>query len=240
MISRKRSRAWMRTQFGSPMGRIVKRRRVTTRARAAASRVFQAPLVNRIVRKLRKQVEVKEINTNGNSNMLVGASGTWAATGQFLLNPLAQGTTKLTRIGDKINMKDLLLRYRIERDATETNGFGARVVIFLDRKTVGGVAPVVTDLFLTDNYLAPLNRANAGRFAILHDEFVSFDNDEFTKADKIYLDLKRTGTVHYGRGNAGTVADITTGALWLWINCYDFSVAGANVQINSRVKFSDQ
>lgn len=238
MISRKRDRSWMRRQFGSPMGRIIKRRRITARARSAANNILQAPMVNRIVRKLKKQVELKEINTSISGTFVVANSGTWQTTSRILLNGLAQGNTKLTRIGDKINMVDLLLRFSILRHTTDGHGIAARIVVLFDRSPVGAV-PAPTDVFLTNGFYAPLNRTNAGRFSILHDEYVDLNVDEFISTHKLYLDLKRVGVVNYGLGNAGTVADISHGSLWLWINCNLVDTADSTLTGNARVKYRD-
>lgn len=204
----------------------------STTAYAQASRAL------RLVNKFRKEEEVKQIDLAGSATLAYTSTGTWTTAGRILLNPLQQGTTAETRIGRKITLKDVLIRMFITRHSSDTKGAFYRIVVFYDRKPAGA-APSATTIFDVDTILSPLNRGNAGRFSILFDETVEMDEQTDFKTRKIYIPLTRTPVTDYGLGNAGTIADISKGALYLWVNGEGLDTADSSYTYNSRVKYTD-
>lgn len=208
---------------------FVKRRRFGQRsAYAQASRALK------LIRKFQKDEEEKYIDTSP-SITLPFAADAWAF---FLVNPLSQGTTSITRIGAKVTFKSLLARLTLTRDPTETNGLVFRFVILYDRKPAGA-APTATTIWKADFINEPLNRANAGRFAILYDKIFNINNDTFSYTWKIYLDLKRVSKGDYGLGNAGTIADISKGSIYMCAIGNQVEVADCNVSGRCRVAYTD-
>lgn len=194
----------------------------------------QASRALKLIRKFKKDEEEKYIDTQP-SITLPFAADAWAF---YLCNPLSQGTTPSTRLGAKVAFKSLLARLTITRDPTETNGLTTRFVILYDRKPAGA-APTATTIFLSDFINAPLNRANAGRFAILYDRIFNLDNSQFNVTWKIYLDLKRVSKGDYGLSNVGTIADISKGSIYMCAIGNQVEVADCNISGRCRVTYTD-
>jgi len=209
---------------------MIRRRRFG--ANAKATRAL------RLIRRFKKEEELKQIDVTGSSTVAFANSGTWQTTTRILLNPLAQGTTSETRIGKKVTPKNLTLRIKLNRASTDASGIYYRIVIFVDRKPAGAV-PTPTTIFETDQILSPLNRANAGRFGILYDEFVNMNNDTFHYPVKFFALLNKVGMTDYGLGNSGDITDISKGAIYLWINGDSLDTADSSFAYNSRIKFTD-
>lgn len=136
------------------------------------------------------------------------------------LNAMAQGTSQSTRIGNKITMKSLYVRWALGQGTTTATPPIVRVTILYDKQpnaTLATLAEIyqVTGSSLT---LSPMNMANRDRFIVLMDETYSPAypyNDtavtEFADFHKKYLKLN-LDTI-YNNTNGGTIADINTGAL---------------------------
>lgn len=227
--ARPMSRLYAKYGYKAPRSRMYGRRDTVN---AKATRALT------LIRKFQKEEEVKEVDVTGTAAIAFASTDTWQAAGRILLNPLSQGTTNGTRIGSKVTLKDLTMRYNISRAFTDAGGMVARIVVFYDRKPAGAV-PGATDIFETDNYLAPLNRGNAGRFAILFDKFYEFDAQQRNAVEKVYIKLNRTPKTDYGLGNAGDITDISKGALYVWANFGLQDTANSNFIYNSRVKYTD-
>lgn len=192
----------------------------------------------RLIRKFKKEQEVKYIDTTGTCTIAYASSNTWQTAGRILLNACSQGDTALTRDGNKTSMQDLTIRFIFNGGATDDDGRVWRLVIFYDRKPAGAV-PGPTDIFQTDHINAPLAKKNAGRFAILYDGYIAQDSTQFHSPLKLYMKLNRVSKVDYGIGNAGTIADISKGALYFWANGAALDTADSSITYYSRVKFTD-
>lgn len=152
------------------------------------------------------------------------------------LNDVVQGNSATTRVGRKILMKSILVQGAL----TISNGF-ARVLIVYDRQT-NGAAIAATDVLTSNTIMGIQNLDNRDRFIILADIF-PFSQDENLGAViagvpcsyKRYI--KCNLETIYG-GNAGTFADINSGAIWMMTNCNGGTVSGeTGIQ---RIRFVDE
>lgn len=103
------------------------------------------------------------------------SSDTVSATGGIKLDSvckIAQGTDENERIGRKIVLKKLLMRYVVNlyngTDAANTDD-GVRVIVYLDKQANGATA-TVTNILNSASYTSFNNLSNKDRFTILYDE----------------------------------------------------------------------
>lgn len=144
-------------------------------------------------------------------NVNSATSSTTAAL--ILLNGMAPGDTGETRDGQSIRMKSVLMRGTILVNPSATATVH-RTMLFLDTQP-NGAAPGIGDILDTaTNVLSPINISNGSRFKILKDLFHNVDVAAnpiitFQKFVKLGFHTK------YNAGTAGTIADITTNALYI-------------------------
>jgi len=173
-----------------------------------------------MVRKLKKEEEVK--NHDSTINLTIPIAGD---NGQVqLLNGLSQGTSATTRIGNKVSFQAVYGKINIKAGNGEADGLVARVILVYDRRTNGTAAawsgicagaPTLTGYDL-DN--------DKGKYQVLFDEIYTFNTNEFQRPIKFFIDLKgKRGD--YSLGNAGSVADIAKGSLYLAVNTINNTVA---------------
>lgn len=175
----------------------------------------------------------------GNDN--TGATG---AVSFVLLNGSVPGTGATNRIGRKISMKSLFVRFYYDANSTTSSGY-LRSMIVYDMQA-NGVAPTAADLFSgggTPFITMLTNMDNRDRFKIIHDRTLYISagtavSDSNMKYYKKYFKWKNGLNVIYNAGSAGTVADIQTGSLYLVVmSCH--STANLNARVESRVRFAD-
>lgn len=181
-------------------------------------------------------------------------------TGSFtLLNGCEQGSDYTDRIGRKIFMKSLFIRGMVSTQPSlnagsspsAANSQTARMVVFIDSQP-NGAAPSVTDLLNTASPFSQLNLNNRDRFRILADETFCFGPlvtsttatqaiayaDNQASLVERYLRLRHE-TI-FNAGNAGTIGDINSGALYMfWIGSVISGAADCIATVSTRVRFLD-
>lgn len=171
------------------------------------------------------------------------ASTTTAAnsTGSVvLLNGIARGDSVSERTGRQVTMRSVYLQYELY--ATVGTGLNQihRVMLVLD-KQVNATTPSVADIVSSGDVRGFRNLDNRNRFAILIDRHYEIAQSTTTgthQFDKIYRRLNTITT--YNNGDAGTVADIKTNALFLVIlGSEGAGTTAGSVLHNSRVRYND-
>lgn len=207
-----------------------------------ATRGYRFPITN----------EAKTIDT--------GAAPQVSTTGAFaLLNGCIQGTDYTNRIGRKIMLKSLYIRGIVASDVGVTMtspaitvAQQARMIIFCDNQP-NGATPAVLDLLNNATTVSQLNLNNRDRFKILVDKTFVLDPIVYnttatqsvaaaTNQIRQYKKFKKLNMeTIYNSGNAGTVGDMNTGALWLfWIGSQAVGVGtDATATWTCRVRFND-
>ena len=160
-------------------------------------------------------------------------------TASELLNGITTGATATTRIGRKINLKSLYLRYTVGLTASSTGGCQFRILVVYDKQTNGNTA-TITDILLSDDFKAPNNLSYRDRFVDLVDEVtdpVSVQNN-YQLAGIIYRKINLEQM--FNAGTAGDITDITTGSILVF--CAQSGGVGTGAPLfdfTSRIRFTD-
>lgn len=158
----------------------------------------------------------------------------------FLLNGISQGGDQGQRVGDRIRMKHLDLRYSATQAGTGTGSQCIRVIIFVDRQP-NGAAPSATQLFLDttagEEYVSPFNINGSKRYKILYDKFhdiqrVGGATDTRSVVSKNKQKIKINMPVVYN-GTTSGIASINTNALYCAIVGDQASGANASVSFDA-------
>jgi len=183
--------------------------------------------------------ETKGCDIEINSSGVLSTTNTNA--GMFTLNLISPGTGSYNRIGRKIQMKSVRL-YGIANMVWKTaattgaiRGNTLRIVVVFDQQPSGAVPTFDTifghtlqDATESTSFLDPIKYDSMGRFKILRDERIdsnpTFVNDTGGTVDSgtnrchfdIYIKLGNLETVYSGQSSPCTIADVSTGALYVW------------------------
>ena len=125
-----------------------------------------------------------------------------------------------------------------------------RLILFIDYQP-NGVTPIATDLLTNAHPLAHLNANNRDRFKIIKDKTYSFDPVLFdgtspyrSSFNRTCADLKNYKKLNletiFNSTNGGTISDITTGALYMFlIGSVSSGTSDIDGGVETRVRFDD-
>jgi len=180
--------------------------------------------------------ELKFLDSSMNDDPIL-ASG--AFTAGTLLNGLITGSTASQRIGRKVTIKSLLVRYSWGLATTSTGGSPLRILIVYD-KQANAVAPAITDILLTDTFHSANNLSNRDRFVTISDIITDpvSTGDCFAVAGVIYKKLNLE--TMYNAGTAGTIGDISSGSIYMFV-AQTGRIATASPEFSStvRIRYTD-
>lgn len=158
----------------------------------------------------------------------------------FLLNGLVPDSTATGRIGRKIVMKSLYVRWTVNMAATSTLGAPCRIIVVYD-KQANAQAPATADVLVADSFLSPNNLSNRDRFVILADEVtepIGVATGVYTASGVIFKKLNLE--TMYNAGNAGTIGDITSGSVYiLAAQAGAIGTAAPIWSFRSRIRYTD-
>lgn len=185
----------------------------------------------------------------------------------IVLNLIRAGTGSWNRIGRKVHMKSLRLkgtaRYQYTAQSTTSNVIGAtmRMVVVYDKQPSSGTIPTFDTIFgrttqdgtESCEFLDNLRFDNTGRFRVLSDKVISccptiepptggttnlvlcpFDFDQYLK-----INLE---TIYSGQSSPMTIADISSGALYIYFRASANSDPTSEWYINNasaRLRYMD-
>jgi len=186
--------------------------------------------------------ELKFKDTTLTNTALGLASASFTTPGPtFLLNGLVPDSTATGRIGRKVVLKSLLIRWSVSMAATSTLGAPVRVIVFYD-KQANAAAPAVTDVLVTDSFFAPNNLSNRDRFVTISDQYsepIGTSTGVYVSAGNIYKKNLNLETM-YNAGTAGTIGDITSGSLYIMIAQEGrIAVAAPLFSMYARIRYQD-
>jgi len=162
-----------------------------------------------------------------------------------LLNGMQMGTSALTRIGQRILVKSIQYNLAMAREdpALSTTQY-VRVCVVYDRQA-NAVAPTNDMIFDTASGTIATwcrNLANAGRFFMISDRLFTFPGvnggGEQSTVDRFFRRVNLP--VYYNSGNAGDIADIQTGSIYVIYT--GSSAAGADnvvCDLITRIRYTD-
>lgn len=189
--------------------------------------------------KRRRDAEVKGMDTIIEDTGITATTNTNASS--TVLNLVRQGTGSWQRVGNKAKLKSLRLKINglVEMNPNATTGtvFGStmRMVVVWDKQP-SGVLPTFDTIFgkTTQDgtevtaWSDPLKYDNAGRFHVIRDYQKTINPEIFNVgggttndtlyafSEDIYIDLLNKETVFSGQSAPMTIADISTGGLYLY------------------------
>lgn len=233
---------------------MFKKKYGTRRQQAAAAAVARARATILSARRLpsapprtggffgtrRTGLKEQKVIDSGTQNTNFSAAG---AVG--LMNGVALGTDYTDRIGRKIVLKSIFMKFTIQPSTTSCpSGDSVRLLVVYDSQT-NGAAPAVGDILNSATHIAPMNLNNRDRFKVLFDKHMTTEGNAFTagaitagastpKFTKFYKKLDHEMIF---QGTAATVGSIATGAIWLLLINLQGNLT--NVYYNCRVRFED-
>lgn len=173
----------------------------------------------------------------------------------LLCNP-SLGSDYTSRIGRKITIRNYYIRGWVTPSVQAATSGGlvgpsqlARMIILIDMQP-NGSAPAITDILSTASPSSHINLNYRDRFKILTDKVFPMDASllsttnqyvgygKGTYAIKKYKKCKID--VIFNSTNGGTIADISSGALYMvWIGSQASGAVDAVANIATRVRYSD-
>lgn len=201
----------------------------------AAKKVAKKTLFNPSPRKP-LSVELKNFDTNNTITPLAGV-GTWQIQN---LNTFGQGVTSSDRVGRKITMKKISLRWFISATGAAGSGGCGRFKIVYDKQT-NGAQPAVTDIFAINNGLSHNNLFNSERFITIFDSLtpsLAVNDLANSRGQENFKKTMNLDTMYLSGGTG--IADVGTGGLFILYSQQVQSAASINTfSYSCRIRYTD-
>lgn len=169
------------------------------------------------------------------------------------------GTDYTNRIGRKTLMKWIYIRGRVQTEASATAAVNLAVpaqqirFMLVQDMQPNAAAPVIGDILVTASPSSQLNLNNRDRFRILSDKEFVFDpylyntaaTVAYSSASRQIYNFKKFKKLNletiFNSTNGGTIADITSGALYMvWVGSQAAGTdTDANAFLTTRIRFND-
>lgn len=187
-----------------------------------------------------RKVELKGVDFSLNNGTAVPSTTNTNAV-SIVLNLIQQGAGSWNRIGRKVCLKSLRLRGTVHHEwnpvatTAASSGNVMRMVVVWDKQPSGAAIPTYDTIFgrtIQDgtescSFLDGLRYDNTDRFSVLRDEtfyanpqtalFTGTTNTNFDVYPfDIFIPLKDRETVFLGQSAPMTIADISTGAIYVF------------------------
>ncbi len=219
--------------------RMSRRRRPQRRTfkysgrRKSRSALTTAKTALREVRRLAREEELKYLTAVAETAQIpIAGAAIVDGFGPYTV----QGVSEQQRVGSKITVKSLSMRFNIKLGALEADGTSVRLMIVYDRVPASANA-TITNMLVWDDMLSPYNTSPPyrGRFQFLADKVITFDSLQGEWNDTFFL--KKDMKVGYN-GNAGTVADVEFGN-FLVVGMSRGNAAAIDIDYMFRLVFTD-
>lgn len=128
------------------------------------------------------------------------------------LTSIAQGTTDSTRVGNKILLKDLLIRWTCSINTAATGNNIVRIILFVDKQTEGAL-PINPDPLATANADAPLSMDESKRYVIIRDWHYVLNTTTFQSTAKKHYKILNFHCDFDGTGS--TIGDAKENQIYL-------------------------
>lgn len=229
-------------RYGKPTGTSMQSIKKSMRKTAGS---FRPPIQNKFKRINASSAERKFKDTTKGSTAIASAGTIFNDT----IIALSEGNTDSTRIGNRVNVKSVMLRGIVQlaaaTDVANTSQV-VRIIIYLDKQANGATASV-TDILASADFQSFNNLDNSDRFRTLAETTIDmmtpgavatgaaytygeFNQSFFLKA-KVNLDFKY-------KGNAGTIADLASNNIGVLV--IGKSDALGTCAYIARVRYTDQ
>jgi len=158
-----------------------------------------------------------------------------------LLSQIANGNGQSERVGRRINLVDIHLRFSLYPSDDFDSNY-SRVLMFIDKQS-NGAAPAITDVLTTSTYYSLLNPININRFQVLYDSVrhSTFNNNatlSIASTPTHFIETRKSlkGRSIMFKGTGSTVSSIDSGAVYLLTIS---SSAAMTYQTTSRLRYTD-
>lgn len=232
---------------------LIKKARKYEKQRASV----QPSLQRAVAAAVRKNVEKKGVDFPlFDGNPIIATTTSNAST--LCLSLVQSGTGSWNRVGRKIQPLSLRLRGEIvwtlgkETTTSNYNGNTCRMVIVFDKQPSGNAIPTFDTVFgvtgqdgsETTTYLNQVRYDNMDRFSVLRDCVINFEPSVYNNAAGTqnlvvtrkpfdeYLTIKGKETVFLGQSVPMTIADISSGAIYVYFR------AASNVNLQNQLQVS--
>lgn len=170
-----------------------------------------------LVKKVQRTEERKNIDSGTVTGTITAAQTTASL---LLLNGCDDGATSTTRIGRRITMTSMEIRWLGAVVATTSGASPLRMCVVYDRQS-NALTPAAIDVFATDIISTMMNLSNSRRFKVLVDELI----DPISSGGpsgwnvKHWRDFTAKGTkeglqVEFNENSTATVSSIISGSIY--------------------------
>lgn len=167
----------------------------------------------------------------------LGTASTGVSVG--LINGIATGPNTDERIGRRVTMKSLWVRWNFTMQSTSVGSSPFRILIVYDKQCNGGSQPTVTTVLATNDINGMKNLSNEKRFVTLMDEYISPIGTGGPQSVIGQRYLKLNHEIEFS-GTGNTSASIATGAVWVYIwQNGGITVAGPASNFQTRVRYCE-
>lgn len=186
----------------------------------------------------------------------------------FVLNLIQQGVGSWNRVGRKINLQSVRLRgiatfeFQVELVTGRLYANTLRMVVVWDKQPSGSAIPTFDSIFgktaqdgtESTTFLDPVRYDNMDRFTVLRDSVLDAQSEATSDAGTTlisqvnvsfdeYIKLGSREVVFSGQSAPMTIADISTGALYVYFRADTNSSAQSIISIDAtsfaRVRYTD-
>lgn len=172
------------------------------------------------------------INTEIKYNDSTVAASAVSSTATFLLlNGMSLGTSSSTRIGQSVKCQGMDLRFSISGNVTAVQSY-TRLLVVYDKQANGAIFSILSLLNAADT-IASYAVGSQMRFNVLYDETFATS----TAGPLNIVNFTKLGVnqhTEYTTGNAGTIADINSGSIYL---VYISDQAVNTTTLNSYIRY---
>ena len=181
---------------------------------------------------MERNQEMKLIQNITTDQIPIGGAGQVLGFGPYAV----QGDAVNQRLGNRMTVKSLALRFNVKLTAIEALGCSVRFIVAYDRQA-RGANPNVTNMLSNDDVLSNYQTigADRGRFQFLADRTINFGIDDTNWSDSYFI--KKDFNVIYD-GDAGTVADVERGNFIL-LSLAEGNQAAIDVDFMFNFKLTD-
>lgn len=230
--------------------RLYKRKFPPLPKRISANQKASRALI--LIRKLKQEIEVKEITSN--TACTTAADDTWSDIPLvFGVPQTADQQTAITRIGKKIMIKSIAFHITATLSSTETAVDGIRIVIFIDRRPKATQVTESEPFSLTtwQAFYETQKMENKGRFQFIFDKLIYFkagvklsetaagtyNNNARLKTKQIRFFYNKPFEQLY-TGTGGLITNLQKNAVYLCA-CTSNATTTNTVTAYYKVKFTD-
>jgi len=257
----------MKRKASNPKGASKKKSRKTYTG-AAAGAAFRRDFASGYhhVAASRRIGEVKGLDTDLEQVLGVVATTNTNANA-VVLNLIQAGTGSWNRVGRKVNLKSVRLVGVARTTVTPAVTTGSnvanfvRMVVVWDKQPSGGAIPAFDNIFgitaqdgteSCPDILCPPKYDNQDRYRVMRDKVMEMTPAAFAATGTVpsagllctfdeYIKLNNAEVVFQGQSSPMTIADVSSGALYVYFRSYNNQAAVAQAQIDAiaRLRYID-